>query len=278
MPNRIIKESICSSETLAEVTPEAERLWWRVITRADDFGRFEASPKVLLGQCLTAFLGEITLDNIDEWLCELVGADLIRLYEVEGKRYLQVTSWDKHQQRRAQHSKYPAPDDTCNHLHADDIHCEQTQEDDSNGEQADAVDTLFGNEERGTRNDKRVGKTPPSLPIQPDEVVALWNEICSPPLPEVRKLTDGRRRKIKTRITDESGRDCEWWRSYFNRIRGTPFLTGTNDRNWVANFDFAVNSEENVAKILEGAYDRAKGKNGAQYRTVDDLFKASEGG
>lgn len=41
MPNRMIKESICTSETLAQLTPEEERLFYRLLVNADDFGRFD---------------------------------------------------------------------------------------------------------------------------------------------------------------------------------------------------------------------------------------------
>ena len=37
---------------------------------------------------------------------------------------------------------------------------------------------------------------------------------------------------------------------------GTPFLTGKNERNWTANFDFIV-KPDNLQKILEGAYGSA---------------------
>lgn len=40
MPSRIIKESITTSESLSEVSAEAERLFWRLVVKADDFGLY----------------------------------------------------------------------------------------------------------------------------------------------------------------------------------------------------------------------------------------------
>lgn len=56
------------------------------------------------------------------------------------------------------------------------------------------------------------------------------------------------------------GRDEAWWQTYFSRIRASPFLCGDNDRGWKASIDFAIRSEDMVAKILEGQYSRSGGR------------------
>lgn len=109
MPNRIIKESICTSDTLAQLTAEEERLFYRLMVQADDFGIFEARPAIVLARCFSAMLGEVTVEQVDSWLDGLERAGIIQIYEVEGKPYLQFVTWEKHQRRRAKHSKYPLP-------------------------------------------------------------------------------------------------------------------------------------------------------------------------
>lgn len=47
MPNRIIKESICTSDTLASLSAEAERLFYRLMVQCDDFGLMLANPNVI---------------------------------------------------------------------------------------------------------------------------------------------------------------------------------------------------------------------------------------
>lgn len=122
MPNRIIKESIQTSDTLASISAEAERLFWRLTTAADDYGRFDARPHIVLGKCLAALIGRVTVEQVDGWLDELEKADLIQRYAVDGKDCLYLTTWDKHQRPpRAKESKYPAPlshDSTCRQMTA----------------------------------------------------------------------------------------------------------------------------------------------------------------
>jgi hypothetical protein len=115
LPNRIIKESIRTSDTLASVSAEAERLFWRLVVSADDYGRFDARTNIVLGQCMSAFLGTVTPEQIEKWMRELERAGLIQLYEVDGRRYLCLTKWDKHQRTRAKDSKFPPPEDVRGH-------------------------------------------------------------------------------------------------------------------------------------------------------------------
>lgn len=111
MPNRIIKESICTSDNLDGLTAEEERFFYRLMVQVDDFGRMDARPAILRAACFPLKTERITNDHIKRWLTTLEQADLIQLYTVEGKPYLQFTTWERHQQRRAKYSKYPSADD-----------------------------------------------------------------------------------------------------------------------------------------------------------------------
>src|SRR5690606_38590249 len=76
---------------------------------------------------------------------KLASVDLIRFYEVDGRRYLYFPTWDKHQRKRARHSKYPAPP-------SDDRHVTVT----CPSRDGHATDTCCSrNEKRETRNEKR---------------------------------------------------------------------------------------------------------------------------
>ena len=88
-------------------------------------------------------------------------------------------------------------------------------------------------------------------------VVAQWNAIAPPALPRVVALTPQRRAKIQARCRGHPDRTPAWWAGYFQRIVGTPFLRGDNPRGWRATFDWALQSEQVVARVWEGAYDRA---------------------
>lgn len=108
MPNRILKESICTSESLVGLSAEAEVLFYRLIVKADDFGLFYGAPKLIASLLYPLNVPEEEM--VSKWLCELVEAGLVRLYQAEdGKHYLQLVTWEKHQNRRASKSKFPLP-------------------------------------------------------------------------------------------------------------------------------------------------------------------------
>ena len=121
MPNRILKESICTSDNLDQLSPQEESFFFRLIVNCDDYGIMDARPKILLAKCYPLKLGTIKEGDINKWLKALIKAELCFLYEVAGRRYLKMTSWENHQQIRAHKSKYPKPDSDGYQLIADDI-------------------------------------------------------------------------------------------------------------------------------------------------------------
>lgn len=119
MPNRILKESICTSDSIDRLSWFEEVLFYRLIVNCDDFGRFDGRPAVIKSR-LFPLKDNITTKSIDAAIEKLVNAELVVLYVFEGKPYLHLPTWDAHQQVRAKRSKYPAPD--CN-LISNDINC-----------------------------------------------------------------------------------------------------------------------------------------------------------
>lgn len=131
MPNRIIKESICASQNLNGISPNAEVLFYRLIVNADDYGRLDARLPIVRAKCFPLKIDSISDDEILSWLNQLVEFQLINIYSVNNQDYLQLLSWEHHQQIRAKRSKYPDPngkhprldDNTCNQMIADDNRC-----------------------------------------------------------------------------------------------------------------------------------------------------------
>lgn len=107
MPNRIIRESSRSSRSLARVSAEAERLFWRLVTWADDYGRFDSESRIVMGSCLP--LHTVKAGEVERWLLELAKVDAIRFYEHAGRRLAFFPSWDRHQRARSTKPKYPDP-------------------------------------------------------------------------------------------------------------------------------------------------------------------------
>ena len=130
MPNRIIKESICTSENVDQLTPFQETVFVRLMVNCDDFGRFDGRAKILSSRLFP--LKNITPEEMETAVDALVKADLATVYQVDGKPYICLKTWDKHQQTRASKSKYPSPDESnCEQLQSIAINCNQLQSDDS---------------------------------------------------------------------------------------------------------------------------------------------------
>lgn len=161
MPNRIIKESICTSENIDQLTEFQEVFFYRLMVNCDDFGRFDARPKLLSSRLFP--LRDIPIEQIEETLSALRNVDLIILYEVGGHPYLQMKTWDKHQQARATKSKYPSfaesilqeDESNCNQLQSTDINCNQEQSDDNKSPRIRnrIRNTISDNRNRDTRED-----------------------------------------------------------------------------------------------------------------------------
>ncbi len=124
MPNRIIKESVCTSPNVDMLSRDAEVFFYRLIVQCDDFGRMDARLPILRAKCYPLQIERVSEADIAAWLNELQSAKLILLYsDGDGGEYLHMQTWDKHQQIRAKRSKYPSlqdSDSNGNHLIADD--------------------------------------------------------------------------------------------------------------------------------------------------------------
>ena len=123
MPSRIIRESCRTSKTLARLSAQAERLFWRLVTVADDHGRFEAEASIVRSLCFP-LNDSLKSATVESWLQELADhADpCVTLYHAHGKRYGVFNTWARHQRIRAQISKYPPPPSgsACQPMAADD--------------------------------------------------------------------------------------------------------------------------------------------------------------
>jgi len=128
MPNRIIKESICTSDNLNELDPVEETFFYRILVNCDDYGIADARASILRAKCFPLKVDKVKESDIEKYLSKLVQKQLIFLYEVEGKRYLKMTTWENHQQIRAKRSKHPLPEEGT--LISSDINCNQILSDD----------------------------------------------------------------------------------------------------------------------------------------------------
>ncbi len=113
VPNRILKESICTSDTIEKLAAPAtaETFFYRLLVNCDDYGLMDARPAVLRARTYPLRSDSIDLETIKGWLRDLEAAGLITGYMINGQPYLQISTWAKHQQVRTQRTKYPPPED-----------------------------------------------------------------------------------------------------------------------------------------------------------------------
>ena len=148
MPNRIIKESICTSENIAALSMGAEVLFYHLMVKVDDFGVYFGNEQIIKNTCFPLKSSEIKVKQVESWLNELVKSGLLFAYVAEdGKKYVQFTKWAKHQQIRAKKSKYPLFDSTCNQLISDDCNsCRnpiQYESQSISAQSADEIESCF---------------------------------------------------------------------------------------------------------------------------------------
>lgn len=90
------------------------------------------------------------------------------------------------------------------------------------------------------------------------DIISLYHKTL-PMLPQLRVLTDARKKHLSTRWKEDKERqNLEWWEGFFSYIAKSRFLTGkVTDRNgkaFLADLGWII-KPENFAKIIEGKYE-----------------------
>ena len=123
MPNRLLRESICRSDTIDVLTWFEEVMFYRLIVTCDDYGRFDARIKIVKNTCFP--LKDITEKDVEKALNKLSAVGLVRVYETQGRPTLQLVTWEQYQTVRNKKSKYGEYDSSCKLLMPFDVNGEQ---------------------------------------------------------------------------------------------------------------------------------------------------------
>lgn len=108
---RSIHPDITEDESLARVSPYAERTFVRLWTILDDKGRGKDNALLLKAQ-LYPIDQRMTAERVEKDLAELEAEGLLQRYEVDGKRYLcaKPEAWSRYQKpKHPTPSKLPPP-------------------------------------------------------------------------------------------------------------------------------------------------------------------------
>ena len=128
MPNRILKETICTSDSLDALSWFEEVLFYRLIVNCDDYGCFDGRVAVIKNR-LFPLKESLTTKTVSAGINKLASVGLVVLYEFEGKPFLCLPTWKDHQNVRAKKRKYPDPESGCMHLNTSEIICNQMYSD-----------------------------------------------------------------------------------------------------------------------------------------------------
>lgn len=111
MPNRIIRETIITSDKVDELDPAAEVFYRRLLSKVDDYGRYDARLSILRASLFPLRLDRVREADCSRWIAACEKAGLIVLYIHGGKPYLEVanTGWVARSP-----SKYPELTDLAN--------------------------------------------------------------------------------------------------------------------------------------------------------------------
>lgn len=105
MPNRYLREDILTSEAVDVLGDSAECFYRRLMSKVDDYGRFDARPQILKANCYP-LRPDLRVSDISHWLASCVSAGVVAVYQVDGKSFGVM---HKLGEPRAKASKYPPP-------------------------------------------------------------------------------------------------------------------------------------------------------------------------
>lgn len=287
MPTRILRDGILTSERVAKLGWGAEVFYRRLMSVADDHGRYYALPALLRAACYPLHLDKVSDADIGKWLTECVTAALVSVYPAsDGKRYLQILDFG---QRIQSKSKFPEPTESRTEvplrLVANGDARLSTVDHGGLPQVTALVGVGDGDVEEltpslrsgvrpcaeisaGTDDDEsptgRRKRTTLACPVA--KIADLWDE-CIPEKPSVTLWTEPRRAAISARWRQmaahygwtEQAEGLQWFERLFRKIRESDFLMGKarprnkDDKPFALDMDWAF-GPKNFTKIVEGKY------------------------
>ena len=237
---RSIKPEFFIHEELSKLSPLIRLAFQGLWCQADKAGRLEDRPVRLKVQILP-------YDDVDfeAVLDALVGAKFVQRYVgPDGRVYLQIRSFLKHQRPRPDEpeSQIPAPQRVTETVTGPSL-C------------SDGCVTWeqVGKEGKGREGkEERKGSTLPRSSAQ--EVVDLWNQLVTSPIPKVTKLTPDRRTRIEARL--RTFPTLAEWQTAITWVNGQPWCRASGQGThpgWTATLDWLVKNDGQVQRCLERA-------------------------
>lgn len=289
MPNRMIREGLLESEAVLSVPVEARWLFVTIMLSADDVGLFEAT-EFRLGR-----KADVSRDSVGRLLQMLADVDLIRLYEVGGKRYGFIPRFRQRVQIKS--TRHPLPprelmsDDEDASKKINDLTTETTvgapvgsgcasvgqpSEAEVEVEEKVSVQSKTSSSPSPRRRESATGaQRAQRAPDCPVEAIVEAYHSALPEWPKARVIRDSRIKAIKAmwhwvmtslksdglRRAETADQGVEWFRGYFGRVRANDFLMGRTPRsaehaNWRPDIDYLL-TDKGLKQVIEKTQESA---------------------
>jgi hypothetical protein len=262
------------SKKVDMLSAEAERLFTRLIMKADDYGGYHAEPALLIAFLFPYKTKKIKEADIERWLTECEEAALLVTFDHDEKRYLHIFEFGQRLDKAKAKFPFPpqlikkqdrsesvrfAPKSSESIKSSTDSTAELEVERNSEIEKKNTptgVDEAAASSPSPELLYKDVKKTKGWItdfirkhkPTFINPYLDLWNIFASErKLPQVRDLTLSRKRKFHVRIR-ENGFD------FIELLRKAAQSEFVLTSNWFT-FDWILENDKNFLKVLEGNYD-----------------------
>jgi hypothetical protein len=108
MPTRILRDGILQSVPVDRLTLEAELLYRRLMSVADDNGRYHGLPALIRAACYPLRVDRVSVEDVARWLTELTSGDspLVLAYSVAGIPLIQIEKF----RQKVRTPKFAGPD------------------------------------------------------------------------------------------------------------------------------------------------------------------------
>jgi len=108
---RTVKPEFWTHPKVARIDREARLAFIGMLNQADDHGRLEYVPRLLLG-AIFPYDHDVTEEHLLAWISQLSREGLVRVYRNRGRDYISFPGWDEHQRvDKPAKPRCPDPDD-----------------------------------------------------------------------------------------------------------------------------------------------------------------------
>lgn len=256
--SRNIKPSFFTNDELAELSVETRLLFIGLWTLADRDGLLEYRPKKIKAQLFP--YDSVPLKKLLE---DLRNARFISFYEVEGKQFIEIVNFSKHQNPHKNEKESGLPKPNKNNTLSINREKDGTSTEKIGTARADSLllipdscnlipEDIPSNEGIGAQTSS---DPPESFPQCPHKaILALWKEIL-PCRIQPRVWDETRQKHLRARWKQFP--DLKDWRQFFESFHESDFLMGRKNTPGRAPFELSLDwvvKAENFNKILEGKY------------------------